>query len=115
VGATSSRRRRVDPQFDAYYFAPQKAFASDGGLWLALVSPSAIERIERIAASDRFVPPSLSLAIALENSRLDQTYNTPAIASLFLLDHSALDARPRRLSSPRRGRSSATVYDWAAQ
>jgi phosphoserine aminotransferase len=72
--------------FDVYYFAPQKCFAGDGGLWLALCSPAAIERIERLDATDRWVPPSLSLPIALENSRLDQTYNTPALTSLFLLD-----------------------------
>src|SRR5215207_7368656 len=79
----------VEPKsFDVYYFAPQKCFAGDGGLWLALCSPAAIERIERIGATDRWVPPSLSLPIALENSRLDQTYNTPALTSLFLLDAS---------------------------
>lgn len=77
---------RVDPtQFDVYYFAPQKSFASDGGLWLAVFGPAAIERVERIAASDRWVPPSLDLGIALEQSRLDQTYNTPALATLYLL------------------------------
>ena len=104
----------VDPtQFDVYYFAPQKCFAGDGGLWLALCSPAAIERIERIHASGRWVPPSLDLHIALENSRLDQTYNTPALATLFLLadqvewmlgqrrarvdDASAATGRPRLL------------------
>jgi phosphoserine aminotransferase len=70
---------------DAYYFAPQKSFASDGGLWLALLSPAAIERIGEVAASERWIPESLSLATALENSRKDQTYNTPAVATLFLL------------------------------
>jgi phosphoserine aminotransferase len=70
---------------DAYYFAPQKSFASDGGLWLALLSPAAQERIGRIAASGRWIPDFLNLATALENSRKDQTYNTPAIATLFLL------------------------------
>ncbi|HVM69574.1 MAG TPA: phosphoserine transaminase, partial [Gaiellaceae bacterium] len=71
---------------DAYYFAPQKAFASDGGLWLALLSPAAIERIERLSAgTDRWVPESLNLATALDNSRKDQTYNTPALATLLLL------------------------------
>src|SRR5947208_3217020 len=79
----------VEPtHFDAYYFAPQKCFAGDGGLWIALCSPAAIERITRLGATDRWVPPSLSLPIALENSRLDQTYNTPALASLFLLENS---------------------------
>src|SRR5439155_25301420 len=72
-------------QADAYYFAPQKSFASDGGLWLALLSPAAIARVEEIAASDRWIPEFLSIATALENSRKDQTYNTPAVATLLLL------------------------------
>jgi len=73
-------------QADAYYFAPQKGFASDGGLWLALLSPAAIERIEELgAAEDRWRPEFLSLTTALENSRKDQTYNTPALATLLLL------------------------------
>jgi phosphoserine aminotransferase len=72
-------------QADAYYFAPQKSFAADGGLWLALLSPAAIERVGELAASERWIPESLSLATALENSRKDQTYNTPAVATLFLL------------------------------
>ena len=77
---------RFDPvQTDVYYFAPQKSFGSDGGLWLAAISPAAIARIEHIASSDRWVPASLDLGIALEQSRLDQTYNTPALATLFLL------------------------------
>ena len=77
---------RVDPsQFDIYYFSPQKCFASDGGLWLAACSPAGVERIERIAASDRWIPAGLDLGIALENSRKDQTYNTPALATLFLV------------------------------
>ena len=73
-------------QADAYYFAPQKSFGSDGGLWLALVSPKAIERIGELdGAPDRWTPASLSLATALDNSRQDQTYNTPALATLLLL------------------------------
>jgi phosphoserine aminotransferase len=72
-------------QADAYYFAPQKSFAADGGLWLALLSPAAIERIEELQGADRWIPESLSLATALDNSRKDQTYNTPAVATLFLL------------------------------
>jgi phosphoserine aminotransferase len=71
--------------FDVYYFAPQKSFAADGGLWLALMSPAALERVAEIGASDRWVPESLSLPTALDNSVKDQTYNTPAIATLFLL------------------------------
>jgi phosphoserine aminotransferase len=69
---------------DAYYFAPQKVLAADGGLWLAACSPAAIDRIGRLAASQRWIPPSLDLAIALDNSRKDQTYNTPALATIFL-------------------------------
>jgi len=69
---------------DVYYFAPQKALAGDGGLWIAMVSPAAVERIERIAASGRYIPPSLDLKTALDNSRKDQTYNTPALATVFL-------------------------------
>src|SRR3954452_173501 len=72
-------------QSDVYYFAPQKSFAADGGLWLAVISPAAAERIERLAATDRWVPEFLSLATALENSRKDQTYNTPALATLLLM------------------------------
>ena len=76
---------------DVYYFAPQKGFASDGGLWLALASPAAIERIEQIdrdrptVGAERWIPEFLSLTTALENSRKDQTYNTPALATLLLL------------------------------
>ena len=108
---------RVDPtHFDVYYFAPQKCFAADGGLWLACCSPAAIERIERIGASDRWVPPSLSLPIALENSRLDQTYNTPALASLFLLEHSLrwmLDNGGLEFTTGRCDRSAELLYGWA--
>jgi phosphoserine aminotransferase len=70
---------------DVYYFAPQKSFAADGGLWVALLSPSAQERIAELAGSGRWIPEFLSLETALENSRKDQTYNTPAVATLFLL------------------------------
>ena len=70
---------------DVYYFAPQKCFAADGGLWLALLSPAAVARIEELGASDRWIPDFLSLTTALENSRKDQTYNTPALATLVLL------------------------------
>src|SRR3954462_2956983 len=72
-------------EYDVYYFAPQKNFASDGGLWLAVFSPAAIERVQRIAASDRWIPEFLSLQTAVDNSRLDQTLNTPAIATLLML------------------------------
>jgi phosphoserine aminotransferase len=70
---------------DAYYFAPQKSFAADGGLWVALLSPAAQERIAELDASERWIPEFLSLSTALDNSRKDQTYNTPAVATLFLL------------------------------
>ncbi|MBD5831262.1 phosphoserine transaminase [Janibacter melonis] len=73
-------------QSDVYYFAPQKCFASDGGLWLAVLSPAALERAEQVRASGRWVPPSLDLVTAVEQSRKDQTYNTPAIATLVMLD-----------------------------
>ena len=72
-------------EFDAYYFAPQKSFASDGGLWLALMSPAALERAAKIKASGRWIPAFFDLTIAIENSKLDQTYNTPALATLILL------------------------------
>ncbi|HEX2234423.1 MAG TPA: phosphoserine transaminase [Thermoleophilaceae bacterium] len=76
----------LDPSAaDVYYFAPQKSFAADGGLWIAALSPAAIERIEEMAATQRWIPESLSLQIALENSRKQQTYNTPAVATLWLL------------------------------
>jgi phosphoserine aminotransferase len=70
---------------DAYYFAPQKSFASDGGLFIALLSPAALERVAELDQSDRWIPPFLSLATAVDNSAKDQTYNTPAVATLFLL------------------------------
>ncbi|MEJ3657004.1 phosphoserine transaminase [Actinomycetes bacterium KLBMP 9759] len=70
---------------DAYYFAPQKGFAADGGLWTALLSPAALARIAELAATDRWIPPFLSLSTAVDNSVKDQTYNTPAIATLFLM------------------------------
>ncbi|HEX6919306.1 MAG TPA: phosphoserine transaminase [Actinomycetes bacterium] len=70
---------------DVYYFAPQKSFASDGGLWLALMSPAAVERVAEVQATGRWVPAFSDLQIAIDNSRLDQTYNTPALATLFLL------------------------------
>ena len=76
----------VSPEeFDVYYFAPQKSFASDGGLWLALFSPKALARVSEIAESGRFVPEFFSLPTAIDNSAKDQTYNTPAVATLFLL------------------------------
>jgi phosphoserine aminotransferase len=116
-GTSAAGGLRVDPgQFDAYYFAPQKAFASDGGLWLALCSPLALERMDRVAASGRWVPPSLSLVIARENSRLDQTYNTPALATLFLLADTVdwiLENGGLEWAASRCDRSAEIVYGWA--
>ncbi|MGO8874062.1 MAG: phosphoserine transaminase [Acidimicrobiales bacterium] len=109
----------VDPtEFDAYYFAPQKCFGSDGGLWVALLSPAAQERIARIGASDRWVPASLDLNIALDNSKLDQTYNTPALATLFLFDYQVAwfnENGGLAFSSGRCDRSAEILYTWADQ
>jgi phosphoserine aminotransferase len=102
---------------DAYYFAPQKSFASDGGLWLALLSPAALDRIEELkSGQDRWIPESLNLATALDNSRKDQTYNTPAVATLFLLGDQldwmnglgGLDGCVARTTA-----NSAHLYGWA--
>lgn len=101
---------------DVYYFAPQKNLGSDGGLWFAAVSPAAIERIERIAASDRYIPEFLSLKNALDNSRLQQTLNTPAVGTLVLLDEQLgwiLDNGGLAWADTRTRESSAALYDWA--
>jgi phosphoserine aminotransferase len=102
---------------DAYYFAPQKALGSDAGLWLALLSPAAIAGIEELdGASDRWQPASLSLLTALENSRKDQTYNTPAVATLLLLVDQlewALGAGGLDWCADRCRASSSLLYDWA--
>lgn len=118
VDATSAAGAMpVDPrEFDVYYFAPQKVFGSEGGLWVAACSPAAISRIESIAASDRWCPPSLDLSIALQNSRLDQTYNTPALATLFLLADTVewINGNGGLEWSVRRCEQSAEiVYGWA--
>ncbi|HXA53632.1 MAG TPA: phosphoserine transaminase [Solirubrobacteraceae bacterium] len=105
---------------DAYYFAPQKSFAADGGLWVALLSPAAQERIaklsERGGVDGRWIPQSLSLRTALENSRKDQTYNTPAVATLFLLANQVrwmLDGGGLDWCVARTTESSAHLYSWA--
>ncbi len=118
VDATSAAGGlRVDPdEFDVYYFAPQKCFAADGGLWLALCSPAAIARIEAIRDSRRWSPASLDLGIALEQSRLEQTYNTPALATIFLVANQVdwmlalggLDGVAARCDA-----SAGIVYGWA--
>ncbi|HEY5165105.1 MAG TPA: aminotransferase class V-fold PLP-dependent enzyme, partial [Acidimicrobiia bacterium] len=116
-GTSAAGGLRVDPDaFDVYYFAPQKAFGSDGGLWFALCSPAAVERIERIGASGRWQPAFLSLPIALENSRQDQTYNTPALTTLFLMvdtvewmvAHGGLEWAATRCD-----RAAEVLYGWA--
>jgi len=103
-------------QVDAYYFAPQKALASDGGLWLAALSPAAIERIDRISASDRWAPAFLDLGIALANSRKDQTYNTPALATILLAVEQiewVLHNGGLPFAAGRCDRSAEIVYAWA--
>ena len=100
---------------DAYYFAPQKSFASDGGLWLALLSPAAVERAGRLASA-RWTPDSLSLHLALENSRANQTLNTPALATLFLMAQQIewlLANGGLAFAAQRSGASSAHLYAWA--
>ncbi len=118
VDATSAAGGlRFDPsQVDVYYHAPQKGLASDGGLWLAACSPAAIERIERLSSSGRWMPPFLDLRIALENSRQDQTYNTPALATLFLAVEQVrwiLDNGGLPWSTGRCDRSAEIIYSWA--
>ena len=118
VDATSAAGAvRWEPaEVDVYEFAPQKALSSEGGLWLAACSPAAIERIERIAGGGRWIPPSLDLSIAVDSSRKDQTYNTPALATIFLaaeqvewmLAQGGLEWAARRCEL-----SSATLYAWA--
>jgi phosphoserine aminotransferase len=107
----------VDPsQFDAYYFAPQKCFGSDGGLWLALLSPAAVDRAGRIAASGRYIPGFLSLQTAIDNSRLQQTYNTPSVATLILLAEQVdwmLGQGGMAWTTERTATSSGILYTWA--
>lgn len=103
-------------EVDVYYFAPQKSFASDGGLWLACCSPRAVERIERIAASKRWTPASLDVKIALDNSSANQTYNTPAIATLLLLDEQLRwmnDNGGLSWCTKRTATSANALYSWA--
>ena len=101
---------------DAYYFAPQKNFAGDGGLWIALMSPAALARVEKVAAAGRWVPDFLSLPIAIENSVKNQTYNTPAIATLILLAEQIdwlLGNGGLEWATKRTADSSARLYAWA--
>ena len=119
VDATSAAGAMTwDPaDVDCYYFAPQKAFAADGGLFIALCSPAAVERIERIDNTGRYKPATLDLAIAVRNSRQDQTYNTPALATILLTLETAewmLDGGGLGWAASRSAASSSTIYDWAA-
>lgn len=118
VDATSAAGGiRWDPaEADIYYFAPQKALGSDGGLYLAACSPAAIARIERITASDRWVPAGLDLGIALTNSKKDQTYNTPALATIFLAMHQVEWMNENGgidFAAGRSAQSAQTMYGWA--
>ena len=103
-------------EFDAYYFAPQKSFASDGGIWLALMSPAALERVAKIKASGRWIPAFFDLTIAIENSKLDQTYNTPALATLILLADQIEwfnNNGGLKFAAGRSEASAKTMYGWA--
>jgi phosphoserine aminotransferase len=103
-------------EFDAYYFAPQKSFASDGGLWLSIMSPAALARVEEISATKRWTPAILDLGIAIENSKLDQTYNTPAVATLILLAEQIEWMNSNgglEFSAGRSTKSAETLYGWA--
>jgi len=103
-------------EFDAYYFAPQKSFAGDGGLWVALLSPAALDRVAELDASGRWIPAFLSLATAVDNSAKDQTYNTPALATLFLLDEQVrwmLAGGGLSWCVARTTESSSRLYGWA--
>jgi phosphoserine aminotransferase len=103
-------------EVDVYYFSPQKAFASEGGLWLALLSPAAIARADEIAASGRYIPVMLDLRVAIDNSRANQTYNTPSVSTLFLLAEQVdeLNARGGLAAVAKECvEKSGVVYDWA--
>ena len=103
-------------EFDVYYFAPQKSFGSDGGLWIALLSPAALERGAEIAGSDRYIPEFLSLAAAVANSKQQQTYNTPALATLIMLAEQVdwmLAQGGLAWTTARTAQSSGHLYDWA--
>jgi phosphoserine aminotransferase len=103
-------------QTDVYYFAPQKVFGSDGGLWLALMSPAALARIEEIKAGGRWIPAFLDLATAVEQSRLEQTYNTPALATIFLAAEQTdwiLGNGGLSWAAKRSTESAQVIYGWA--
>jgi phosphoserine aminotransferase len=116
-GTSAAGAIEFDPaEMDVYYFSPQKAFGTDGGLWVALLSPAAIERIEQIAAGSRYIPTFLSLHAAVANSRLNQTLNTPSLVTLFLLERQIewIVSNGGLEWSARRCRSMSTMlYEWA--
>lgn len=116
-GTSAAGGLAVDAEeFDTYYFAPQKSFASDGGIWLALMSPAAVARAEKIKADGRWVPAFFDLMTAIENSRLDQTYNTPAVATLILLAEQIEWMNKNggiSFSSGRSADSASRLYTWA--
>ena len=118
VDATSAAGgiRWSPDQADLYYFSPQKCFASDGGLYIALTSPAASARIDAIAASDRWIPAGLDLKTALDNSRKKQTYNTPALATIFMTMHMVVWMNENGgldFAAGRCDESSSHIYDWA--
>ena len=103
-------------QADVYYFAPQKSFAADGGLWLAAFSPAALARVDEVLGSGRWVPDFFNLRTAIDNSHLDQTYNTPALSTLVLLQAQVewLNAQGGLdWASARTADSSGRLYSWA--
>ncbi|MGH3424912.1 MAG: phosphoserine transaminase [Nocardioidaceae bacterium] len=105
-------------QADVYFLAPQKTFAADGGLWVALMSPAALERVREISESGRWIPAFLDLRTAVENSAKDQTYNTPPLASLFLMDHQLrwmLAQGGMAWATARTRDSSGRLYSWAEE
>jgi phosphoserine aminotransferase len=116
-GTSAAAGLQVDlSETDVYYFAPQKGFGSEGGLWIALMSPAAIARVEEIAGSGRYIPAFFDLAVALDNSRKEQTYNTPSLSTIFLMRdqvdwfnaQGGLD-----WSTGRSAESARTLYEWA--
>ena len=116
-GTSAAGGMRLDAdEVDAYYFAPQKCFASDGGLWIAILSPAALARVDELAASGRHVPTFFDLPTAIDNSRKNQTYNTPSVATLFLMAEQldwmnglgGLSAMVERTTA-----SSDALYGWA--
>ncbi len=103
-------------EFDVYYFAPQKCFGSDGGLWMALMSPKAVERTMKISESGRFIPAFFDLKVAIENSRLEQTYNTPSLTTLYMLNDQLewmLNNGGMAFTTGRCDKSAQIIYSWA--